>query len=55
MLKFILNQGNPYHDKFGKFSSVDGASSSSKLFYDAADYLGDESKSGDITKKYKII
>lgn len=49
-----VRRGNPYHDKFGKFSSADGASSpSSKLFYDAADYLGDESKSGDITKDIK--
>lgn len=46
-----VNRGNPYHDKFGRFSS--GSSSSSSYYYDSDTALGDKTKSGDITKEIK--
>lgn len=46
-----INKGNPYHDKFGRFTS--GSSSSSSYYYDSDTTLGDKTKSGDITKEIK--
>lgn len=49
-----VNKGNPYHDKFGRFTSKDSSEFSSKnLYYDTDGHLGDASKSGDITKNIK--
>lgn len=45
-----VNRGNPYHDKFGRFSS---GSSSSSYYYHSDTTLGDKTKSGDITKEIK--
>lgn len=49
----ILNKtsGNPYHDKFGRFTSC--SSSTSSYYYDSDTTLGDKTKSGDITKEIK--
>lgn len=51
--KFLngVNKGNPYHDKFGRFSS--SPSGASSFYYDSDTHLGDSSKSGDITKEMK--
>lgn len=48
-----VNKGNPYHDKFGRFTSAGSTTSSSTLYYDSDTTLGDASKSGDITKDIK--
>lgn len=48
-----VNRGNPYHDKFGRFTSAGSTTSSSTLYYDSDTTLGDASKSGDITKDIK--